>query len=191
MPHAKPICYFYRSRNSSFLIIYMATNSLATKQHILKSVLIDNFAPFSCNPFICLDDIYIYLESACHDEQNSRQSFILHSRIVELWQFTVRKVEKRIKPGLCQKDFSGAAKYSTTLAEGYTVFDLQVSCSRTWLWRYTHVTMVIMSNLLLRQSFSSSYIIPLHPINTSSYSQNPIWCVATLSRLLVMAVCIQ
>ena len=29
--------------------------------------------------------IYIYLESACHDEQNGGQSFNLRARIAELW----------------------------------------------------------------------------------------------------------
>ena len=53
-------------------------------------------------------DIYIYLESACHDEQNGGQSFNLRARIAELWQFKARKLEKGeeddrlaiFKPGL-------------------------------------------------------------------------------------------
>ena len=39
-------------------------------------------------------DIYIYLESACHDKQNEGQSFNLRARIAELWRFKAQKLEK-------------------------------------------------------------------------------------------------
>ena len=38
-------------------------------------------------PFFKSHDIFIYLESAYHDEQNDGQSFVLHPRIAELQEF--------------------------------------------------------------------------------------------------------
>ena len=39
----------------------------------------------------------IFTESACHDEQNSSQTFILQARITELWQLKAHKVENNDK----------------------------------------------------------------------------------------------
>ena len=44
-------------------------------------------------PFYKLCDIFIYLEPACHDEQNGSQSSVLRLRIAKLWQFKGCKVE--------------------------------------------------------------------------------------------------
>ena len=45
----------------------------------------------------CLScDVYIYLELACHGEQNGAQSFNLQARIAELWRLKPRKVTKKI-----------------------------------------------------------------------------------------------
>ena len=71
--------------------------------------------------FCLLCDIYIYLESACIDEQNSGQRFNLRARIAKLWQFKPQKVEKLheddclaiFKPGLWQTNFSDAVKNGT------------------------------------------------------------------------------
>ena len=38
--------------------------------------------------------IFLYLESACHDEQNGSQTFKIGARIAKLWRFKARKVEK-------------------------------------------------------------------------------------------------
>ena len=44
---------------------------------------------------VCLShDIYIQLESACPDKQNSSLSFNLQARIAMLWRFKVLKVDK-------------------------------------------------------------------------------------------------
>ena len=45
-------------------------------------------------PFSRSRDIFIYLELACHDEQNDGQTFTIGASIAELWQFKARKVEK-------------------------------------------------------------------------------------------------
>ena len=45
-------------------------------------------------PFSQSRDVYIYLESACHDEQSGGQSFKIRARIAELWQFKAQKVKK-------------------------------------------------------------------------------------------------
>ena len=44
-------------------------------------------------PFYISRDIFIYLESACHDDQNGGQSFVLRPRIAKLWRFKGCKVE--------------------------------------------------------------------------------------------------
>ena len=43
-------------------------------------------------PYFKSSDIYIYLKSTCHDEQNGGQSFVLHPRIAKLWEFKGRKI---------------------------------------------------------------------------------------------------
>ena len=63
----------------------------------------------------------MYLESACHNEQNGGQSFKTEVRIAELWRFTARKVKKLqgedrlaiFKPGLWRTGFLHAAKNDT------------------------------------------------------------------------------
>ena len=56
----------------------------------------------------------MFLELACHDEQNDGQTFKLQARIAELWRFKVRKVKKLqedrlaiFESGLWQKGFFG------------------------------------------------------------------------------------
>ena len=46
-----------------------------------------------------IGNTYIYLELACHDEQNGCQIFVLCPRITKLWQFIACKVEKDDKEG--------------------------------------------------------------------------------------------
>ena len=63
-------------------------------------------------------DIFIYLELACHDEQNGSQTFKIGARIVELWRFKSRKVEKlqeedHLAIFYGERVFSDAAKNST------------------------------------------------------------------------------
>ena len=43
-------------------------------------------------PFSRSRDIFIYLESACHDKKHG--GFKIEARIAELWRFKVRKVKK-------------------------------------------------------------------------------------------------
>ena len=65
----------------------MVKNSLATKRWILRFVLIDAHLHSAITGplFFKSYDIFIYLESACHDdEQNGSQSFVLCPRIAEL-----------------------------------------------------------------------------------------------------------
>ena len=65
--------------------------------------------------------IFLYLESACHDEQNGSQTFKIGARIAKLWRFKARKVEKLLeedrlaifKPSLWRRVFSDAAKNGT------------------------------------------------------------------------------
>ena len=69
-------------------------------------------------PFSRSCDIFIYLELACHDEQNSSQTFKIGTRITELWQFKAQKVEKLkeedrlaiFKPGLWRAGFFGCSE---------------------------------------------------------------------------------
>ena len=57
--------------------------------------------------------IFLYLESACHDEQNGGQTFTIGASIAELWRFKAGKVEKLqeedrlaiFKPGLWRTGF--------------------------------------------------------------------------------------
>ena len=54
----------------------MVKNSLVTKRQIFKYVLINKDRPLSVNGMVIFSlsgEIYIYLESACHDNQNSGQ----------------------------------------------------------------------------------------------------------------------
>ena len=89
----------------------MVNNSVTKKQCIFQSRLIDTH----------LQDIFVYLESACHDEQNGGQSFKIGARIAELWRFKARKMKKLqeedcltiFKPGLWQMSFLDAAKNGT------------------------------------------------------------------------------
>ena len=56
----------------------------------------------------------MYLELACHDEQNGGQSFKIRARIPKLWRFKAPKRKKFLKenclailkPGLWQAGFS-------------------------------------------------------------------------------------
>ena len=57
----------------------------------------------------------IFLESACHDEQNGDQIFKIGARIAELWQFKARKLQEEdhlaiFKPGLWQTGFFGCGE---------------------------------------------------------------------------------
>ena len=62
--------------------------------------------------------MFIYLESACHDEQNGGQSFVLCPRITELWRFRGCKVKNNheedsitfFKADLWQSGFLGFGK---------------------------------------------------------------------------------
>ena len=73
-------------------------------------------------PFYYSRDIYIYLQSACHDKQHGDQSFNLRARIAELWRFKTRKVEKTSQRKLfshleaCEQVFSDAAKNGTVFS---------------------------------------------------------------------------
>ena len=90
------------------------------KRQILQSVSIDTHHPsaLTAPPFSLSRDIYIFLESACQDEQSGGQTFKLRARITELWQFKVQKVKKHqeedrlalFKPGLWQTGFFGCGE---------------------------------------------------------------------------------
>ena len=71
----------------------MVKNSLATKQQILNSVLIDSYLPLhkNCQLFLLLHNIYIYLELACHDKQNGGQQIVLQQSLAKIWQFNQRE----------------------------------------------------------------------------------------------------
>ena len=99
-----PVRCFYKSkiaRYTSFLTIYgiifygkelichEVTDPLVCfNQHALSVGLKKD--PHSLDHMI----FNIYLELACHDEQNGSQSFKLQARITKLWRFKARKVEK-------------------------------------------------------------------------------------------------
>ena len=80
--------------------------------------------------------MHIYLEFACHNEQNGGQSFNLQARIAELWRFITRKLEKDeendclaiFKPGLWQTGFFGCGKewyhFQQQLMVSETIFKL-------------------------------------------------------------------
>ena len=63
----------------------MVKNSLVTKLPILQSILINMHHPLAKNSTASSQSrgIFIYLESACLDEQNGNQSFKLRTRIAD------------------------------------------------------------------------------------------------------------
>ena len=80
--------------------------------------------------------LYIYLELACHDEQNGSLSFNLQARISELWRFKAWKLGKDeeddrlvvFKPGLWRTGFFGCGEewyhFKQKLMISKTIFKL-------------------------------------------------------------------
>ena len=80
----------------------------------------------ACNKVAILDItryLYIYLELALRDQQNGGQSFNLRARIVKLWRFKARKVDK-IKEDDCLAFLSlfYGERVSSDAAKNGTIF---------------------------------------------------------------------
>ena len=126
-PMQTPKCYLYRSKiahQTNFPTIYSITfygKELTCHEATNLLVCFNRQTSSKTGWLFCLSsDIYIYicLESACHDEQNGDQSFILRARIAELRRFKVHKVENNdedndlsfLEAGLWQMSFFECGK---------------------------------------------------------------------------------